>query len=83
MDWTTRKVLSWRLSNMMDASFCVEALEEAIEKHGKSEILNTDQGSQYRGSDWIKTLTKAEIKSLWMAEAATWTTSSSNASGGP
>jgi putative transposase len=62
MDWATRKVLSWRLSNTLDASFCVEALEGAIVKYGKPEIMNTDQGSQYTGSDWIKTLTKAEIK---------------------
>ena len=45
MDWATRKVLSWRLSNTLDASFCVEALEEAIAKYGKPEIMNTDQGS--------------------------------------
>jgi len=62
MDWATRKVLSWRLSNTLDASFCVEALEEAIAKYGKPEIMNTDQGSQYTGAGWITTLTKAEIK---------------------
>ncbi len=62
MDWATRKVLSWRLSNTLDASFCVEALGEAIAKHGKPEIMNTDQGSQYTGGDWIKGLTEAEIK---------------------
>jgi putative transposase len=62
MDWATRKVLTWRLSNTLDASFCVEALEEAIARYGKPEIMNTDQGSQYTGADWITTLTKAEIK---------------------
>ncbi len=62
MDWATRKVLSWRLSNTLDASFCVEALEEAITKYGKPEIMNTDQGCQYTGTDWITTLTEAEIK---------------------
>ena len=62
MDWVTRKVLTWRLSNTLDASFCVEALEEAISKYGKPEIMNTDQGSQYTGSGWIKTLTEAENK---------------------
>ena len=46
----------------MDASFCVEALEEAISKYGKPEIMNTDQGSQYTGSGWITTLTEAKIK---------------------
>nr|WP_085982886.1 IS3 family transposase [Octadecabacter antarcticus] len=62
MDWATRKVLTWRLSNTLDASFCVEALEEAIARYGKPEIMNTDQGSQYTGADWITTLTKADIK---------------------
>ena len=62
MDWATRKVLSWRLSNTLDASFCVEALEEAIAKYGKPKIMNTDQGSQYTGTGWIKTLTEVEIK---------------------
>jgi|TARA_B110000902_G_scaffold103512_1_gene122286 putative transposase len=46
VDWATRKVLSWRLSNTMDASFCKEALDEAITKYGPPEIMNTDQGSQ-------------------------------------
>jgi putative transposase len=50
MDWATRKVLSWRLSNTMDASFCKEALDEAIAKYGPPEIMNTDQGSQFTGS---------------------------------
>jgi putative transposase len=62
MDWATRKVLSWRLSNTLDASFCVEALEEAIAKYGKPEIMNTDQGSQFTGAGWITTLTNADIK---------------------
>jgi putative transposase len=62
MDWATRKVLSYRLSNTLDASFCVEALNEAIAKYGKPEIMNTDQGSQFTGSDWITILTDAKIK---------------------
>ncbi len=44
MDWATRHVLAWRLSNTMDAGFCVEALEEALARYGKPEIFNTDQG---------------------------------------
>ncbi len=44
MDWASRKVLSWRLSNTLDASFCVEALQEALERYGAPEIFNTDQG---------------------------------------
>ena len=44
MDWATRHVLSWRLSNTMDAGFCVEALNEALARYGRPEIFNTDQG---------------------------------------
>jgi putative transposase len=47
MDWATRKALAWRLSNTMDASFCVLALEEALTRYGTPEIFNTDQGSQF------------------------------------
>jgi len=47
MDWYSRKVLSWRLSNTMDTSFCIDALTEAIEAYGAPEIFNTDQGSQF------------------------------------
>jgi putative transposase len=47
MDWASRIVLAWRLSNTLDSSFCVDALEEAISKYGCPEIFNTDQGSQF------------------------------------
>ncbi len=47
MDWASRMVLSWRLSNTLDGSFCVDALEEAISRYGCPEIFNTDQGSQF------------------------------------
>jgi putative transposase len=56
LDWATRRVLSWRLSNSMTADFCVEALEEAIQHYGRPEIMNTDQGSQFTGSEFISTL---------------------------
>ena len=46
LDWAMRKVVSWRLSNTRDASFCVEALKAAIAKYGKLEIMNVEQGSQ-------------------------------------
>ena len=62
MDWYSRKVLSWRLSNSMDADFCVEALKEALAKYGKPEIFNTDQGSQFTSGAWIDVLTDAKIK---------------------
>lgn len=47
MDWHTRRVLSWRVSNTLDSEFCVEALEEALERFGPPEIFNTDQGAQF------------------------------------
>ena len=47
MDWASRRVLSWRLSNTLDAAFCIEALEEALERYDSPEIFNTDQGSQF------------------------------------
>ena len=47
MDWHSRRVLSWRLSNTMDVAFCIEALEEAMVRLGQPEIFNTDQGSQF------------------------------------
>jgi putative transposase len=62
MDWASRKVLAWRLSNSMDADFCVEALKEALAKYGKPEIFNTDQGSQFTSGAWIDVLTEAKIK---------------------
>lgn len=56
MDWASRKVLAWRLSNTLDTSFCTEALEEAIMKFGKPEIFNTDQGSQFTSDDFTRIL---------------------------
>lgn len=61
MDWYSRRVLSWRLSNTLDTSFCVEALEEAIENHGVPEIFNTDQGSQFTSDDFTGVLKRHEI----------------------
>jgi len=61
MDWATRHVLAWRLSNTMDASFCVEALNEALARYGKPEIFNTDQGSQFTSVDFTGVLKAAEI----------------------
>jgi len=62
MDWASRMVLAWRLSNTMDADFCVEALEEAISRHGRPEIFNTDQGSQFTGHDFTGVLKREGIK---------------------
>ena len=62
LDVYSRKVLSWRVSNTMTPDFCVEALQEALETHGKPEIFNTDQGSRFTSGDWTDTLTEAEIQ---------------------
>lgn len=56
MDWYSRKVLSWRLSNTMDAEFCVEALEEALYVYDGPEIFNTDQGSQFTSDEFTGVL---------------------------
>lgn len=61
IDWYSRKILSWRLSNTMDASFCVEALEEAL-KYGKPKIFNTDQGSQFTSNAFTSVLKREGIK---------------------
>jgi len=53
IDWHSRAVLSWRLSNTLDASFCVEALQEALSKYGSPEIFNTDQGSQFTSQVFV------------------------------
>jgi putative transposase len=62
MDWASRKVLSWRLSNSLDTSFCTEALEEAIARYGCPEIFNTDQGSQFTANDFTDALTSHDIR---------------------
>lgn len=62
MDWHSRKVLSWRLSNTMDTDFCIAALEEAIETHGTPEIFNTDQGSQFTSMDFTEVLKRNSIR---------------------
>jgi putative transposase len=56
MDWVSRAVLAWRLSNTLGADFCVEALEEALSRYGRPEIFNTDQGSQFTSDDFTGTL---------------------------
>ena len=61
VDWATRRVLSHRVSITMEAEFCVEALKEALAKHGAPEIFNTDQGSQFTGNDFTSVLLDAKI----------------------
>ena len=62
MDWATRKVLSWRLSNSMDAEFCIQALEEALARYGAPEIFNTDQGSQFTSPRFVDVLKDAGVR---------------------
>jgi putative transposase len=61
MDWASRKVLAWRLSNTLDSSFCTEALEEAIRKFGTPDIFNTDQGSQFTSDTFLGILESHSI----------------------
>jgi len=61
LDWFSRRVLSWRLSITMDAAFCVETLEEALMRHGKPDIFNTDQGSQFTGAAFTGALAENGI----------------------
>jgi putative transposase len=61
MDWFARRILAWRLSNTMEAEFCIEALEDALAKHSKPGIFNTDQGSQFSGAAFTGVLTREDI----------------------
>ena len=76
MDWHTRHVLSWRLSTTQDTSFCLEALEEALERYGAPVIFNTDQGSQFTSQDWTQALKAAGIE-ISMDGKGRWTTTCS------
>jgi putative transposase len=62
IDWHSRRVLSWRLSNTLDSTFCVEALQEALERFGPPEIFNTDQGAQFTSSEFTGVLLERQIK---------------------
>ena len=62
IDWASRAVLAWRLSNTMDVSFCVSALEEALARFGRPEIFNTDQGSQFTSAAFTGRLMAADVK---------------------
>ncbi|MGH8676925.1 MAG: IS3 family transposase [Burkholderiales bacterium] len=62
LDWHTRRVLSWRLSNTLTTDFCIEAVEEAIARHGRPEIFNTDQGCQFTSDAFVGLLQRHEIQ---------------------
>jgi putative transposase len=61
MDWHTRKVLSWRVSNTLDSDFCVEELQEALDRFGTPEIFNTDQGAQFTADAFTRVLKDHEV----------------------
>jgi len=61
LDWFSRRVLAWRVSITLEAAFCVEAVEDALARHGKPEVFNTDQGSQFTGAAFIGVLIKNKI----------------------
>lgn len=62
MDWFSRKVLSWRISNTMDVGFCIEALEEALASYAKPKIFNSDQGSQFTANAFTDCLNQAKVQ---------------------
>ena len=70
VDWFSRKVLAWRLSTTLETEPCIEALEEAMRKYGKPEIINTDQGSQFTSIDFIRKLKDADIRISMDAKGA-------------
>lgn len=71
MDWATRKVLSWRVSNIMDVEFCLEALEEVLGRFGRPEIFNTDQGNQFTSPRFTGVLLAAGLR-VSMAGRERW-----------
>ena len=81
LDWFSRRVLSWRLSITMEAAFCVETLEDALARHGKPDIFNTDQGSQFTGSAFTGVLANNDIAISINGKGAGETTSSSSGCG--
>ena len=76
MDWYSRKIIAWELSNTLDTDFCLAALKRALEKFGIPEIMNTDQGCQFTSGEWIKSLQSSGItismdgKGRWLDNVA-------------
>lgn len=72
MDWYSRKILSWRLSNSLDVEFCVAALEEALGRYGTPVLFNTDQGSQFTSFEFTQVLRDAGVR-ISMDGKGQWT----------
>jgi putative transposase len=81
IDWYSRKVLAWRLSNTLDSGFCVDCLEQALQAHGTPEIFNTDQGCQFTSEAFTGALKARASPSAWTGADGHWTTSLWNGSG--
>ncbi len=80
MDWYSRKIIDWELSNTLDLTFCLDCLKRAVQQSGTPEIMNSDQGSQFTSEQWISYLKKKEIiismdgKGRWLEVApGIWT----------
>lgn len=72
LDWATRRVLAWRLSNTLTADFCIETVEEAIAQYGKPQIFNTDQGSQFTDGDFVDLIREKHGIALSMDGKGCW-----------
>jgi putative transposase len=81
LDWFSRRVLSWRASITMEAAFCVETLEDALARHGRPDIFNTDQGSQFKGAAFTGVLANNDIAISMDGKGAWRTTCSSSGYG--
>lgn len=81
LDWFSRRILSWRMSITMEATLCVEAVEETLARYGKPEVFNTDQGSQFCRAAFTIVLAKTASRPAWTARARGGTTCSSSGFG--
>ena len=72
LDWATRRVLAWRLSNTLTTDFCIETVQEAIARHGKPEIFNTDQGSQFTDGEFVQLIREEHGIALSMDGKGCW-----------
>ncbi len=83
LDWYSRHVLSWRISNSLETLFCLECLDDALLKFGIPEMMNTDQGAQYTSHNWTNSLLDQGVKHAWMVAVGLWITFSLNVCGEP